>query len=272
MTYDTREKSRRNGEPVEYVRFTLGSQIFRYTTSPDDEMLFDEKYLAEKGIKRSSPTLTPELAQNTLTITIPRSTEIPSLFSKASPRQQIFVIIYRKHRGDSDNQAISYWQGGVEGIGFKGEEAEISCGSLESLLKRGGLRYRFSPRCRFYFCDGRCPVPAASVTIEAVADYVDGSIVKAPEYAAYPDGTFKFGEFSTPELESRFIVEHIGDTLTLIAPFYESPQSKLCKVLMGCDYTPETCQNKFGQWTDNGRDFGGFDSIPVQNIFESGIG
>lgn len=269
-TYDQSEKSIRSGAPVEYARFTLGEQLFRYTTSPIEETLFGEIY-QPVDFKRTAPSLSPEISQNQITFSMPRNIELPALFAKASPRQQIFVIIYRKHRGELDAEAISYWQGGVEGVAFKGEMAEIVAGSLESTLKRGGLRYRFQPNCRFYLCDGRCPVPAPSVTTEAIIETASGAILSAPEFDALPDGILKFGELTTPELESRFIVDHVGATVTLIAPFPESPQGKLCKALQGCDYTPETCETIYGDWTDEGRAFGGFDSVPVENLFEKGI-
>jgi len=248
----------------------MGQDVYRYTTSPIEEELFFELY-SPLDYQRDAPELSPELSQNQLTITMPRNIDFPSIFQKAAPRQQIFIIIYRKHRGASDSDAISYWQGGIDGISFKGDIASIICSSLETLLKRGGLRYRFFAKCRFYLADGRCPVPATAITTETVITSASGSQVSSPDFDALPDGYFKFGELTTPELESRFIVDHVGDTLTLIAPFPESPVNKLCKALAGCDYTPETCDSKFGAWTDDGRDCGCFDSIPVDNLFQTGI-
>jgi len=270
-SYAEKESSIRAGEPIEFVRFTLGEETFRYTTSPQNETLFGEVY-ENIQIQRTAPSLSPEIAQNKITFTMPRNVVLPAFFLRAAPRQQVFCVIYRKHRGESDLQAISYWQGGLEGITYKGEEAEISCGGLESILQRGGLRYRYQPNCRFFFCDGRCPVPASAVTTEAIIISAAGAQVQAAEFANFPNGYFKFGEITTPELESRFIVEHIGDTLTLIAPFPETPVGKLTKTLAGCDYTSATCKDKYGAFTDNGRDFGGFDTIPVKNLFEKGLG
>ena len=270
MSYTEKETSIRSGEPVEYVRFTLGNEIYRYTTSPIEETLFSEKYEPVQ-IKRSAPSLSPEIEQNKITFTMPRNVLLPAFFLRAAPRQTVFCVIYRKHRGEADNQAISYWQGGVEGISYKGEEAEVLCHGLERILKRKGLRYRYSPRCRFFFCDGRCPVPATAVTTEAVITAANLAQVSAPEFAEMPNGYFQFGELITPELESRFIVDHVGDTLTLIAPFPETPLGKITKALAGCDYTPEMCENKYGEWTDNGRDCGCFDTVPVQNVFEKGL-
>ncbi len=71
-TYDEREKSKRLGEPIEYVRFTLGESVFRYTTSPVNEFLFSEEYTA-LDFERTAPQLSPELAQNQLTISMPRN-------------------------------------------------------------------------------------------------------------------------------------------------------------------------------------------------------
>lgn len=270
MSYTEKESSIRSGEPVEYVRFTLGNEVFRYTTSPLEETLFSENY-EPVDFKRSAPSLSPEIEQNKITFQMPRNVLLPAFFARAAPRQTVFCVIYRKHRNEPDAQAISYWQGGVEGISFKGEEAEILCHGLERILKRKGLRYRYSPRCRFFFCDGRCPVPASAVTTEAVITAAAGAIVSAPEFATKPDGYFTFGELVTPELESRFIVNHVGNTLTLLAPFPETPLGKLTKALAGCDYTPETCETKFPEYTDGGRDCGCFDTVPVQNLFDKGL-
>lgn len=271
MSYTGKESSIRSGEPVEYIRFTLGTEVYRFTTSPVEETLFAEKYNAV-GIERSAPSISPEISQNQITFTLPRNENLPAFFTKNAPRQTVFVIIYRKHRGEADNQAISYWQGAIEGIAFKGENAEITCTGLEYVLKKKGLRYRYSPRCRFFFADGRCPVPQAAVTTEAIIISANGAQLTAQEFAEKPNGWFQYGEIITPELESKFIVDHTGDTITLIAPFAYSPVGKLTKTLAGCDYTPETCEGKFGEWTEGGRDCGCFDTVPVDNVFEKGLG
>ncbi len=270
MAYNTKEISTRAGEPIEFVRFSLGETSYRYTTSPIEEELFSEIYEAIP-FERSAPSLSPEISQNQMTFTMPRNVLLPVFFTKYAPRQSCFVVVYRKHRGEADGDAISYWQGAVEGFSFKGEEAEIVCTGLEYILKKKGLRYRYSPRCRYFFADGRCPVPPTAVTTDSLVISASSNIIQAAEFALQPNGYYKFGEIITPELESRFVVDHVGDTISLIAPFPNSPIGKIVKALAGCDYTAEMCESKFGAYTDGGRKCGCFDTVPVINVFEKGI-
>lgn len=272
MSYTTRELSIESGAPVELYKFTIGvDRVYRFTQSEFPVVYLGETYYP--GIKdRSNPVMSPEIEQSKLTVIVDRNFVIAELFQENAPRATVWVTIYRKHEGDDDSQVISYWQGRIEGIKIDGEDsAELTMGTLESGLRRNIFTPSYQSTCRFFLYDGRCPVPDSAFKIDALITATNGLELVSADFDLYPDGYFKLGVIETDNFDSRFIVDHIGDTVTLIAPF-ESPVTGLTvSALAGCDQVRSTCRTKFGAYTNDGRDFGGCDLVPDDNLFEKGL-
>ncbi len=272
MSYSNNEESAFSGDPVEFVKFVLGAdKIFRYTNFDEEIVYLGETYLPQT-FERSSPSQSPEIEQNKLKISFQPDAPIIQLFKKTPPLRPVFAVFYRRHEGDAET--LAYWQGKVEGVSFGDENCEITCGSIESTLKRKGLRQCFSPQCRAFLYDGIvCPVPPEPFQTECVITAQSGSTISAGEFAAFPDDWFPLGFVEAPNGDCRMILEQHGDTLTLIAAFEDSVLGAVVKAFAGCDLSQEMCgdPNKFGEYTEDGRDWGGFGLIPIQNPFESGV-
>lgn len=269
MSYAEREESVDNGALVEFVRFAIGvDRVYRYTSALTVQTHAGEEY-EPIFLDRSSPAMSPEIEQNKLTIKMPRDVAIADLFKKNAPSRTVWIAYYRRHEGDV--VPISYWQGRVSAVQWVGDMAELTCDSLESMLRRQGLRPMYQPTCRHFLYDGRCPVPEAAFKTSALVQSVNGDTLVSPAFASKPNGWFTLGFVDTASFDSRFIIGHAGDTVTLIAPFEASPLGQTVDAFAGCDQLHLTCRDKFGEFTDGGRDFGGSDLVPITNVFEKGL-
>lgn len=272
MSLIEKELSEDSGAPIEFYKFAIGTdRVYRYTQSEEPVTYLSEIYLP--GIKdRSNPVMSPEIEQAKLTVTVDRDFVIANLFKVNAPRKTIWVTIYRKHFGESDADVISYWQGRVEGIKISSDDlAELTLGTLESGLRRKIFTPTYQPTCRFFLYDGRCPVPDTAFKVDALISSSTGLTLISSDFDVFPDGYFKLGTIENENLDSRFIVDHVGDTVTIISPFEENQSGNTLFAYAGCDNLRATCRNKFGAYTNNGRDFGGCDLVPDDNLFEKGL-
>lgn len=275
MTYAAREASLRDGAPVEFVKFALGVELFRYTSSDAPQVHVAETY-DPVSMLRSNITDSDEIESAKMTVSLPRDVALADLFRSGSPSKPVGVVLYRRHADDAET--LSYWQGRVSGYSFKGDECEFICESKEAMLSRNGARQLYQPNCRFFLyhkLSGHpgCPVPRSS--FEVVADIISVNIstitIQASAFAAKPSGWFTFGYVEWNN-DTRFIINHVGDTLTLLHNFRSSPLGASVKAYAGCDYLMPTCSGKFGAHTRAGKDFGGSPLVPITNVFEKGVG
>ena len=274
MAYNSLEESAYAARPWEAVKFILGAdKIFRYTDQDETWTYLGENYIPAT-FERSAPSQSPEIEQNKLKISFQPDAEIVQLFRRTPPLRPVYVVFYRHHEGDAET--LAYWQGRVEGVAFGEEACEITCGSIESTLKRKGLRQCFSPSCRAYVYDGIvCPVPIEPFITEAVitSQTNAGATIEAGAFGAFPNDWFPLGFVEAENGDTRLILEQNGAALKLIAAFEDSVLGQTVRAVAGCNLSPEMCAdpNKFGAFTEEGRAWGGFGLVPIKNPYEAGV-
>lgn len=270
MPYATQEESEDSGNPIEFLKAAIGlDRQFLYTSSRSDLTVGLDVYKSIY-LDRDQPSMAPQIQDNKITIRLPRDCDLALLFLTSAPSETVWIAYYRKHEDDSE--IISYFQGRIAGIEWQEDTAIFTVTTLESMLKRMGLRVLCGPTCRFFLADGDCPVPESAITINATPSSVSGTTIVSSDFASKPDNWFQFGSIRSPLGEERFVLSHIGNTIELMFPFEVSPSGMLCTIMAGCDYLPQTCHDKFGTWTDDGADHGAFNLIPIPNVFSSGLG
>jgi hypothetical protein len=86
------------------------------------------------------------------------------------------------------------------------------------------------------------------------------------------DGWYKGGTVQASNGDFRFIVEHIGDVLTLDNPFPAETvaDADTVDIFPGDDRRFSTCVNKFGDETGDGAAFGGNPIMPNVNPHQYG--
>lgn len=264
MTYQQREISVHQGQPVELYHFSQGAESWRYTSS-ETEFKKDGATYQPITIKRTAPEISQERGASGLTVTVPRDNEVAGLFRVFVPRTSIWLTIYRLHQGDSE--LLTFWQGRVRAVNWQGAEAQIACEPMTSMLQREGPRLMYQSLCNHMLYSQACTVVSEqyrqTITILAVSGYN----ILASELAAKPDGWYQAGFLSRDGLDFRMITAHRGNKVTVLLPFEDLVIGDKLYAYSGCDRSIQTCQNKF----NNHINFGGFPYIPTKNPFETGI-
>lgn len=264
MSYDDNEKSQYQGKPVECYLWTQGPDSWAQT-SADREITLPLGTFIPETLSRSRPELSEEAQAETLEVTVPRTHPIAGFFIAELPSEPISFVLYRAHRGDEANYA-SFFSGMVLNCRFEGSQAVLLHGSLKSLLQKGFPPLRFQTPCNqvLYQCGAN---PTTSVDTVSVTT-VSGSTVVSNDFAARADQWFRGGRLVAPSGETRYIVDHVGDTVKLIGPLPGLQSLDVCQAFWGCDHLETTCESKFNNLVNHM----GFARIPGKDPHQTRIG
>lgn len=259
MTYAAVETSDHSAQPVELYRFTSGLRKWLYTSADVAQVVATETY-EPYPLRRSNFKQTQELNKTPLEISAAR--DLPFVADAiASPLVGVVQLtIYRLHR--SDAEVTTWWKGRVDGIQFAGGEATITCSPLGTSLKRLGLKRPAQRQCPHALYGVGCDLSDAVWSLTGNLVSHTGATVTSGVFATEANGWWVGGKI---ELEGvpRFILGHVGDTLTLTAAVPGLAQSAAFRVFAGCDHAPTTCDSKFG----NILNYGGAPWFPIKNPF-----
>lgn len=272
MTYSALENSEQEGKPVECYRFTIGTQVYRYTSAQEDIVSNTDEGLPETyltlPIDRSAPEQTKELSRTALTVTTPRDAAIAEQFVAFLPSKRVYLAIFRQHDGNP-TEFIKFWQGRVKQVTWEESLAKIECHPRMLALKRQGLRKNFGGSCQHALYDDGCTVDAfAFDTLVDISDVDGETLTGSGEIAATADADwFVSGYAQRTNGEVRFVIAQSGDTIQVLTPFTNLLPSETITVFAGCKRDAETCDEKF----DNMDNFFGFHVNPKRNPFVTGL-
>ncbi len=261
MTYQTRESSLQDGEPVELFRFAQGVRKWLYTSGPTSETHQSEVY-EPAAIMRGAIDRTTDINRSSIDITMPRDSALAGEFIAAPPEGVISVTVFRRHRGDGDLDTIVIWKGRVSGAKLTGHKLELTCSPISSSLRRPGLRAKYQLMCRHALYDGGCGVLRDSYKTTGTVDAGGGVTIQVNAAASKPNGYFNGGILSA-ESGQRMIVSHQGQNLKIMSQIPGLAIGENVELYAGCDHSKETCFYKFNN-LDN---YGGFPFIPTKNPF-----
>lgn len=265
MTFAARETSIYLGVPVELYQFTTGDNIWRFTGA--DELKTNSGVLyTPEAIMHTEPSQGTELKSGMLTVTVPLGNAVANQFLPYMPNTPMFLTIFRTHDGDPDAQTVTYWQGKVSKADFK-DICELTCEPEQALLKRTVPNARYQPQCNNVLYSTRCGVNKLSFRVLGTLTSVSGAVIQAAAFATQPDGFFNGGYIELNN-ERRMILNHAGNTLTLIAPQTDLAVGSQVFAYAGCNHQFNgDCVQKF----NNGPNFFGFEWIPSNNPFVGSI-
>ena len=265
MTYDAREKSRYLGQPIEGFRFTQGSNMWFYT-SADRAITLPAGVFAPEAIVRSELDFSQEDTGETIELTLPRANPVPALFIGDLPSTPVWVTVYRAHRGE-ESLAVTIFSGKVIRARFEESEAILTGASLMAMLSRTVPILALQTPCNHALYSGTCGAnPTASRDLVSVTS-VNGATVVSGGFALRPDQWYRGGRLETANGETRFIVDHQGNTVTLISPLPGLGSLDEVRAYWGCDHLEATCQDKF----DNLVNHLGWSRLPGRNPFSGRI-
>lgn len=259
MSYSSVETSDHAGQPIELYRFTEGTRKWLYTSADVAVVYLTETY-EPYPLKRDAFKQTQELNKAPLDIGATR--DLPFVEdSIASPFVGVVQLtIYRLHRTDAE--ATIWWKGRVDGVRFSGSEVTITASPMATTLKRLGLKRPAQRQCPHSLYGPGCNLADAVWSLTGNLVSHTGATVTSGVFATKANGWWVGGKI---ELEGvpRFILGHVGDTLTITAAVPGLPQSAAFRVFAGCDHNPNTCNDRFG----NILNYGGAPWFPIKNPF-----
>lgn len=250
---------------VELFKFVEGSIITTQTRGDTDITYNTELYVSDYPIKRSGMQSKKELSTASVDIQLELSNPLAQRHLANPIDTVVSVTIFQQTDASTD----VFWKGRLTSTKASGKEVTLTCESIFTSLRRPGLRARFQKSCRHALYGNGCKVDKDDHEVISTVTSANGVSLVIAGLDAYPDGRFRGGMVMAPDGVLRFVVDHIGNNLTLSRTFEQlqalyntnGPGVVAVKVYPGCSHNMDDCLNIF----NNLRNHGGFPWIPPKN-------
>ena len=247
-------------QPAELFHINRGSNDWRHT-SGDAEVTWDGHTWTPATISRDKITLNSDMKAAQTTVSFEKAAAAVQAYIASVPINLSSISIYKIFRDIDPAEARLIFRGEIVEVAVKGLAAAALCYSLEHRLQVPLLTDVYQPECNNTVFDDRCGLnPASWEASVTVAVSADGTLLTATALDGFGDGYWTLGSVVFGD-EYTMIVDHSGDTITLMTPIAGLSSGQTVKVLPGCDGDVETCNNKFS----NLAHFFGFPFIPIDN-------
>jgi len=248
-------------KPVElYHLWNDNGDHWRYT-SGDVSVDFDGETYLPATISRGSIRFTAQIDLTSLVIKFGYLDDPALEYIAINPIEGIWIEVSKLHRDMDPLEAVILFSGQLKTVSFKGPVASATCIGFEHFLKKIIPIWRYQVNCNHFLFDENCSLTKASyITSTTISLDATGLILTSSDFALQADGFFIRGEVIFGQ-ESRTIVDHVGDVITLNYRMVTLIDGSAITAYPGCDGRIETCRDKF----DNINNFLGFPFIPVDN-------
>lgn len=263
MSFDSLEKSQAAGNPVEFFKFVSGARSFWYT-SADDEITYLGDLYTPETIVRGSLSQDDEEESGHIEITIPRTNPIAALYVPYTPEPAMALTLYQKHRSDPQVIAMAFT---VASGRFQGSTCVLTCLPIFEVFRHSYPRNTCQAQCNWALYSAQCGVGRATFLVVGVVTTITGDTIQATAFGTKPDGWFNNGYVERANGERRWVVGHVGATLTLMSPFLDLTVNESVTAYAGCDRTEAVCKSKF----NNVLNHLGFARVPNKNPFQTGV-
>lgn len=267
MSYLTDEQSTHGSEPVELYEFTRGVNRYTFTSNAKD-VLFASVIFKAIPMERSNLESSGELGRAGIKITLPRDVAFLSEYLVSPPSEVTTLIIYRKHRGAPDSEALAIWMGRMLNQTWQNSTVELECEPVFTSIRRLGLRKQYSRSCSHVLYGSKCSVNNVAFKLEASVIGLSANTITVAGVDSNGDNYYSGGYVEwdyQSRVEKKMILRQIGSTLTLGGLPLGLVGGATVKVFPGCDHTLATCSTKY----NNKLNYGGFPWIPTKNPFAS---
>lgn len=256
MTFDSREFSLDQGQPIRLYNFARGVIRWQYCTADRDITWNNQLFRPVRGgISDNGIRYSGDARADMLIITAPADISLVQPWRARAPSDQIGLTVYDMHY--LEPQARLAWSGRISAVNWPAlDRCRISCVSRDAELGEPGLADPYCRTCTAVLGDERCGVDLNPLRVDAQIQSITGSSVHSPAVVGYPDGWFTAGYIEWPigsgEYERRHIDRHVGTELRLLSGTAGVPPSGTIRVYPGCDFLLSTCHEKFDN-SDNHR-------------------
>lgn len=253
----------------ELYRFVEGDSDAIYTmTSADTAEDYNGETYEPVVMGRDEVESKGEMTRENLTISFSLDNPTARKWFLSSLDFPLTVTVYSKDKATEITEVE--WKGRLASVSPKKSEIEFTFESVFTSLRRMGLRQRYQVTCPHTLYGRGCKLDKEDFAISATVSNVVNAVVTVPGAAAYADGHFTAGMFEDMNGNLRYILSHVGSTLTLIRPMNalidyaaENGYPISCRIFPGCSRTVDVCKARF----NNLNNYGGFPFIPGKNPF-----
>jgi uncharacterized phage protein (TIGR02218 family) len=265
MSFESRETSRHGGQPIEGFRFVQGSNIWQYT-SADRVITLPIGSFTPITISRSAPQYDREDASDAMEFHVEATNPVAVLFIGDQPSTPVWVTAYKAHR-DEESYTTIIFKGMVTRVRFEESEAVLVGTGVGTMLMRNVPPVKMQTPCCHALFSVQCGADSSACQETVTIGTVEGITVTSSDFALQSDQWFRGGRLLAATGATRLIVDHVGDTVTLMSPLPGLATTDVVTAYWGCDHLEETCATKFGQ-LDN---YLGWSRLPNRNPFTSRI-
>lgn len=268
MTYASIETSRTLGAPITLYLFTYGTGAGDYygCTDHTQAVTYEGKTYAPTPIARESYTAASTLDRSSMTVNLARDSAIGELFSGWPASSVIRLRIYEGHYNSTDYRLK--WSGRVINVGRSNQQISLKVETLQTSLKRVGLRRNWQYGCPHVLFGTACGANKAASSVTATVSAVNNPLITLPTgwQGAKDPQRFVGGMVewtgSNGRKQIRTIMSYVGPgTLRLSGGVDYLAAGMQVTVSLGCRKTMEDCQDVFS----NIHNFGGQPWIPTDN-------
>jgi hypothetical protein len=282
MSYDTRDQSVEDANPLLLFQFLQGSTYYRYCLASETTVLAVEGHTWTPAVMVPSEFgQSNDIGKDAIKIELAADCPLALTFSGSTPDAVTTLTVFRTFTGPEETP-IYYWKGHVNSVGIEAGKVILNCDPIFTRLQRPGLRAMDGKMCRHVLYGRGCNVDSLTYKTsypQAGPTYiirgVSGAVVTLPSDTAR-DGYWDGGFLTyVPSGASRMIMTHKASKLILIRPipemitaFAAHPETGVqVDIFRGCDRTYAMCKERF----NNPGNFGGDPFFAQSNPFSTSV-
>lgn len=262
MSYESRELSVFGGAPVECYKFTKVASQWLFTDS-DEVASIPQGTFAPEVISRGNIRQDNEKGAGSVDVSLAADNSFAAQFIPYLPTSIVFLAIYRFHRGDAD--VFTVFNGEVSSARLtKDGEVILFCTPLAYRMGKRIPSTTFQSRCNHATYSVWCGADKNDFKLIGPVSAVVDDTISCANFAAQPDQWLRNGWVERIDGDRRFILDHIGTTIVVDAPFLDLAPGEAITAYGGDERTEEVCNTKFNRLPN----YLGFQRVPTRNPFD----
>lgn len=259
MGFLSREQSVCTSQPLELYAFTMGEQVWRYT-SADHVVTYNGVEYSPVFISRGGFSRGNDLNRSAMEVDVAITDSLSMPFRTGLLPNIMLMRLTRVHYGDTEG--VDSWYGRVIGCKWHGSVATLIVDSAATILRRAGLRRVYQVTCPHAMYSDSCGVNKNNYQFDSTVSVVDGNVVTVIGASGFPAGYF-IGGYVLSGVDQRLITNQVGGVITMIDVMPDLLVDDAVSMWPGCDRNLLTCKNRFNNYLN----YGGLPFIPPKNPF-----
>jgi hypothetical protein len=279
MSFAALEVSRKDGRPIFLYKFEGATTAFgaigpyRFTNA-DSAIVRDGATFNPWPVDHGDVVMTSTLDSKSVELSLARGTDLDALFSAYPPSQIINVTIYKGHFNDGTGAANFpvEWSGKILDFNFGGNEIKFTLESIQSSMRRPGLRRNYQINCPHDLYGEACK--ATKVLVNRTVASISGRSIQlssALTHGVYGPAAFIGGtlEWVRPDGVREITSILTASSNDLTVSIRGLPRGIVAggtvSAAPGCGRSLDHCVSLH----NNVRNFGGQPWIPLENVVSS---